>query len=532
METNTMKLTALYSSMVAERDQFLRRAHVCSKITIPTLIPFNTDRQQKNQVVDFPQPWQSVGAAGVNTLASKFVMTLLPSAVPFYQFVMGKKEREELLGLPEDKQAEYAAEIEAKLQKMEQEVLEDMELSTIRSQAFTLFKHLLVAGNYVLYVRDDVIKGFPLDRYVVRRDGEGNVVELIVRELVSPKALPEAWLNKLAAEDIKRTETLTKQQDLEILTVVRRTGKNAWVSWQEVWGEEVPKTRGRFTEENNPWIVLRMIAVDGEDYGRSYVEELYGDLKSCEDLSMSIVQGGMIAAQMKWLVNPAGMTDIEDLEESDNGDYVPGKADDVVALRAEKLADFQVAQQTLMAVVSRLERAFLMTSSVQRHAERVTAHEISVMSQEIEDTLGGYYSLLGQEFQVPLIRLWVGKMQRQGKLSKFPKGSIRPKIVTGTDALGRGQNLIRLNGFLQDAAAVAQLMATALGEYLRPTQLLQMLANGRGVNIEPALIDEAEVAAKRQQMIEQQQQAELAKAAAGPAAGALAQAATQPQGPA
>lgn len=526
---NQSTLSAEYTAMCTVRQPFLRRAHLCSKITIPALIPSDTDITERNQTLDLPQPWQSVGSSGVNTMSAKFVMTLLPSSVPFFQFVMGVAEREELLGLPEEKQAEFAAEIEARLQKMEQDVLEDIELSTLRSQAFSTFKHLLVGGNYVLYMAPDDIKGFPLNRFVVRRDGSGNVTKLIVKEIVAQASLPEGWLEAATSGNVKHAKVVAEGKDLDIYTVVKRVSKKMWVSWQEVLGYEVPGTRGRFSDENNPWIVLRMISVDGEDYGRSYVEELYGDLKTAEDLSKAIAQGAMVSAELKWLVNPAGMTDIEDLEESEVGDYVPGRMDDVAALRAEKLADFRVAGETLSSVISRLERGFLMTSSVQRQAERVTAYEISVMSQEIEDTLGGYYSLLGQEFQLPIVRLWIAKMQREGKLKKFPKNSIRPKIITGVDALGRGQNLMRLNGLFQDLANVAIILQGPIGRYFRPTQIIMMMANGRGVNIEPALIPEEVIQQQDDQAQQQQQAADIAARAAGPAAGALAQAAAQPQ---
>ena len=522
-------LAAEYTAMTTTRQQFLRRAHLCSKITIPALIPTDNDVTERNQTIDLPQPWQSVGAAGVNTMAAKFVMTLLPSSVPFFQFVMGVKEREEMLGLPEEEQGQFAAAIEARLQKMEQDVLEDIELSTLRSQSFATFKHLLVGGNYTLFIKPDEIKGFPLNRFVVRRDGSGNVTKLIVKEIVAQAALPEGWLEKATAGNVQHAKVVAEGKDLDIYTVVKRVSKKAWTSWQEVLGYEVPGTRGRFSDENNPWIVLRMIAVDGEDYGRSYVEELYGDLKTAEDLSKAIAQGAMVSAELKWMVNPSGMTDIEDLEESVVGDYIPGRADDVAALRAEKLADFRVAGDTLSSVISRLERGFLMTSSVQRQAERVTAYEISVMSQEIEDTLGGYYSLLGQEFQLPIIRLWINKMQREGKLRKFPKDSIRPKIITGVDALGRGQNLMRLNGLFQDLSNVATILAGPLGRRFDLNQLIMMMANGRGVNIEPALIPEQVIQQQDAKAQQQQQAADIASRAAGPAAGALAQAAAQPQ---
>jgi hypothetical protein len=70
------------------------------------------------------------------------------------------------------------------------------------------------------------------------------------------------------------------------------------------------------------------------------------------------------------------------------------------------------------------------------------------MAQELETALGGIYSVLSQEFQLPLVNLLLAKMQKEGKMPKFPKDTLKPQIVTGLEALGRGQDLNKLQSFL------------------------------------------------------------------------------------
>ena len=48
--------------------------------------------------------------------------------------------------------------------------------------------------------------------------------------------------------------------------------------------------KGKFKKDRLPYQALRMIRVDNEDYGRGYVEEFLGDLKSLEGLSQSLVE--------------------------------------------------------------------------------------------------------------------------------------------------------------------------------------------------------------------------------------------------
>ena len=70
-----------------------------------------------------------------------------------------------------------------------------------------------------------------------------------------------------------------------------------------------------------------------------------------------------------------------------------------------------------------------MNSSIQRPGERVTAEEIRHMAAELEDALGGVYSILSQEFQLPLIRRLMYQMERNGTFPKLPQGMIRPMII-------------------------------------------------------------------------------------------------------
>ena len=88
----------------------------------------------------------------------------------------------------------------------------------------------------------------------------------------------------------------------------------------------------------------------------------------------------------------------------------------------------------------RLAYAFLLTESTIRNADRVTAEEVRLVTQSIERQLGGIYSVLSSEFQIPLVGRMTEKMERQKKMPKLPKGMVTPTIITGIEALGRGND--------------------------------------------------------------------------------------------
>ena len=75
--------------------------------------------------------------------------------------------------------------------------------------------------------------------------------------------------------------------------------------FQECKGEKIPNTDGRSKVDVTPFIPLRFIRVDGEDYGRGYVEEYRGDLISLESLMQAIIEGALpvqdiIFSKSKW----------------------------------------------------------------------------------------------------------------------------------------------------------------------------------------------------------------------------------------
>lgn len=515
----TKTASELYGKWSAVRQPFLRRAHECAKLTIPTLIPFDTEQNQKHSEPTVSQPWQSLGSQGVNTLASKLLLTLLPPNSPFFMLAMGRKERQELTQMEGPQADEFKAEIEAGLQAMEQEVVRAIERTPTRTAMFSVLKHLLVAGNCLFFVGKKP-KVFPLNRYVVKRDAEGNAIKIIAKEIVDVSTLPEKTVEAIKATGKLKDDS---EEEVTIFTVVERTGESSWVSYQECFDIEVDGTRGNYSDSSLPWLPLRMITVDGEDYGRGYVEEMYGDLQSCESLTQSIVEGGLMSSRLIWLVNPNGLTDIDDIQDSSNGDAIPGRAEDIQALQAQKMADLSVAQQTLRTVADRLTRSFLMTASIQRDAERVTAFEMQILAQELEDTFGGYYSLLSQELQLRLVRRWIKLLENSDELPSLPTGSVEPMIVTGIDALGRGQDLSRLRGFLQDMAQAAR-MKPGISERIQDAELIQRFANGHGVDVS-GLVKSDEQIAQEQQAAQQQAMAQEAMSKGiGPAVSAAAKA--------
>ena len=506
-----------YEQMAADRDAFLSRARSCAELTIPTLMP----PEGHTGSTQYDTPFQSVGARGVNNLASKLLMTLLPPNQAFFRLTIDDYDLVELGGDARGKAEEALARIERSATQV-------IESKAIRVPTFEALKQLIVAGNALVHMPPKGgMKVFRLDRYVTQRDTMGNILKIITKETIAYDALPKDVLEALLENPEYQADTNKKECD--IFTCVKRVGKKFEVH-QEVHDIIIPSTKGSYTEDKLPWMALRFIAVDGSDYGRSFCEEIVGDLKSLEALTRAIVEGSAASSKLLFMVRPNGTTKMRSIADAPNGGIVSGDANDVTTLQANKFNDFRVAQETMQKITERLSFAFLLNSSVQRQAERVTAEEVRYMAQELETALGGIYSVLSQEFQVPLVNLLLGKMQKEGKMPKFPKDTLKPQIVTGLEALGRGQDLNKLAAFLQYLQPLGQ---QVVAQELNIDDYIDRLGASLGIDTQGLVKSEEQKMQEQQaamQQMQQQQMMQMAEKGVAPAVKGMADAAAQQQG--
>lgn len=425
-----------YESLTAKREPYLDRARKAAKYTIPSLYP----EEGANESTDFETPWQSTGAKGVNSLAAKLMIALLPPSQPFFRFTVDDMAMKQVI----EQDREVEVEIQEILSRTERTISEELEVAAIRHYAFDIFRHLVVSGNALMHIEDDGrVKVFHLGNYVVRRNPEGEATEIIVQEYAHPSELPAE-----VVEQVKQTQgqSWKEGEDIELYTRLLLQD-NRWQVSQEASGIPIPGAEATYPKDRMPWVPLRFSCISGEDYGRGYVEEYIGDLIVLENLSKSITEAAAAAAKVVFLLKPGSVLTEEDLVNAENLAVLVGDEDDVSTVGVEKFYDFRTAKDLINDVNVRLREAFLMHKSIQRDAERVTAEEIRFMANELDDTLSGVYSVLSQEFQMPLVRILFGILKKAKRIPQLPEKLVKPIIVTGLAALGRNHDLLRLDEF-------------------------------------------------------------------------------------
>ena len=488
-------LKARYSALETGREPYLRRARAAAEHTLPMLIP----QAGTSASTNFKSQYQSVGAHGVTNLSAKLLMALLPPGHPFFKLDIDKFTLQEIAQGDEKARAEF----DKAMSDVEQSILSYIEASPLRTSTFETNKHLLVAGNVLVYKvpasPTGDVRVYDISKYVAKRDTAGNLLECILREAVSPTVLPP---EVRAACDCADSES--EKKDIELYTGIRRIdGK--WQVTQEINELAVPGASDTYPLDKCPWLVLRLQKIDGEDYGRGYVEEFLGDLISLEGLMKAIVKGSAAAAKVLFFVKPNSVTRASDCNKAASGDFVTGNADDITTLGLDKFADFRVALETIDRIEKRLGQAFMLSASAQRDAERVTAEEVRYVARELDDALGGIYSILAQEFQLPLIKRIMVDMTSLGKLPELPEALINPVIVTGMDALGRTADLAKLDNLVKDIFALSPELANQyvdISNYIKRRGAYLRIDTDGLINSQEK-IDQANQQAQMEQMMQQ-----------------------------
>jgi hypothetical protein len=488
-----------YAKLTGDRTIFLDTARECAKLSLPYLLtPTGVVNGQK-----LFTPWQSVGAKGVNVMASKLMLSLFPVNTSFFKLQINDGKLAEDPSLD----AEIKSEIDLSLSRMERVVMQHIAESQDRVILHQAMKHLIVSGNVLVYMGNSGIKLYPLDRYVIVRDGEGRPTEIVTVESIDRQFLPEEF----RADNTKKTNHTGDNTPIAAIDVSVGEDEVAVYTWakltdgqwrwrQEADGVVIPETESKAAKGVTPWLPLRFNVVDGEDYGRGRIEEYLGDLKSLEGLMQAMVEGSAAAAKVVFLVSPSATVKPSTLAKAGNGAIIQGRAEDVTAVQVDKRADFATVLQMIQGLQQRLSEAFLVMNV--RDSERTTAEEIRSTQQELNEQLGGIYGSLTAELLRPYLQRKLFVLQRGGQLPRLPKDVVFPTVIAGLEGVGRGQDREALMMFLSTVGQ--SLGPEMLMKFIHPEEAIKRLAASVGIDTLKLIKTMEEQQAELGQMQQQQ----------------------------
>lgn len=468
------------------------------KVCLPDHVHQNTQSIQHG--------FSSVGAQAVNHLANKIVMALFQPGLPFFRLDPDKKLLQQMgaQGITEDKLREA-------LVSGEQRGLKVMDQKAIRPKLYEAIRGLIVVGNSLLDLTDpDNARVVGIRHYAVKRSISGKVQEIVHRERILYNELDEK------AQKVVPRRSHDEQAYLDYVRWFRLVdGK--WHLNISVDGRSLgPDFESTWTQAKFPVYPLVWDLADEHDYGTGLVEDYAGDFGALETLSESELKAAILISDYRWLANPAGVGDIEEFKRSNTGDVIPGVADDLTLVAHTSSNALQMIGMSAERIINRIGRAFLLGSAVTRNAERVTAEEIRMQANELETSLGGVYSRLAVDMQLP-IAIWLLQ-----QIDVDIKGTnLVPTIVTGLAALSRNAEAQQLGLFLQSLGGLSTLGPDIL-KRLKLTPTISTLAAAYGINPGNYVLSDEEVSANDQAAAVAQQEAIASQEASKAGAQALA----------
>ena len=433
-----------FQKLDQRRHNKLMRARDCARLTVPTLFP----REGFTESMDLPDVFSSMAARGVMSLASRIVSAMYPlNQQPFFTFE------------PDMKFIPEGADINdmlASLSRLDKKIMNKLSHTNLRQELFVLMQHLIVLGDALFEIQDDYqFRVHRVDHFVVQRYPDGRIKKIILREWVDPEALPEEWEYAMGesehraysetdydtfATSINGMNNAPSRNHKPFYTKIEwENDRQVWECVKEYCGVEVD--RGEFTV--CPYIPQSWSRIAGEDYGRSLVEEHIGDIRTLEALTKSLVEAAMANSEHRIGIDPNGITEVDDLLDSQNGDFVPARQTDVFSIQLLRQIDLGPMAAIRQDIQASLGKVFLLQSAMQRDAERVTATEIRAMAQELDQSLGGVFSGIAQSIQIPIVKRTVILMAKDKLIdTEIVKliqddGILSLKVRTGLEALNR-----------------------------------------------------------------------------------------------
>ncbi len=424
------EIASEFERLSSRRTGKIQRAQDASRLTVPGLFP----EEGFSETMELPDVFSSLPARGVMSLASRMVSAIYPlNQAPFFNFELDQAFVPEGID---------ATETMASLSRLDRKIMDKLSSTNLRQELFVLFQHLIVVGDALFECLDDYnYRIHRLDHYVVQRYPDGRVKRIILREWVDPDAVPEEWpeVDPSYRRDSSNEVGPTADHEPYFTEILWNPDSKEWDVRKEYCGMIVDEG----TYEVNPYIPQAWSRVAGEDYGRSLVEEHIGDIRTLETITKALVEAAVANSEFRIGVDPSGFTEVSDLQDTSNGDFVPARQVDVFPIQLLKQIDLGPMGAVREDISQQLGRTFLLQSSVQRTGDRVTATEIREVAQELDQALGGIFSGLARDIQIPIVKRAMLLMARDKmvpkELMKLIQGGgpLSLKVRTGLEALNR-----------------------------------------------------------------------------------------------
>lgn len=507
-------IASRYEVDAAAREPILQIARTCSRLTIPTILPFLNQQPTERLAENF----QDTGASGVESLAGQMLLGLFPPDLPFV-VIEPAAEIMHNPNIPDEQKRQWVATLQvfeiifmASLESGRAHDTRRGLRTNFRSSKRSTLESLLVTGDTLERMTPDFrFIRFRRDKYTTKRNSAGDVLYHTIKENLDGLSLDDAE-RVLGLAGLPYAEMKAKpvhERLVDLYTYVEwQPWTKTWVTRQELKGKEINESE----EPVSCWISTPYELPDGEDYGRGFIERRLGSLLSLDTLSGKMLDWAALASFMLLCIDPGSEFREKDLKKKSGSTsrgfrVSDGKIQDGAFLRTDKLPDFSIIKDVIASLKADLNKSMLNELDMQPNKDRVTATQIDRIRDRVMGATSGVYANISDFQQLPMVDYGLWQLAKQNKLPKLPAGSVEVRTLTGLTALGRqarGGNIERF------VAKVGQLLPSMI-DRLDENTILETIARYDNVN-EPGIIKTRERYAED---VREKMRQQVALAAAG-----------------
>lgn len=490
------RLDQLWTSMQAEKGDIERRTETYARWTIPSVCPEDNTAHTEQDKADV-----AIGPRLVNHLANKIVDTMFPHDRPFFAVALTpdirRKLREEM---GEDSEAQFAETVRTEAAAVEEVAMRKLRLPTYRPQAVEAVKHQIISGNAVIRrLPDDRRSVYGIKDFCIRRDVAGKPLEVLLRDAKTFGALPD---------DIKqRVKNVHREYVSDTECVLYTHFKWDGQRWCMTQGVEdvVIKGSTKYKPVDVPFLPLVWNLARGENYGRGLVEDHVTPFHQIDVLTKALIDMVGVMADIKFLVDPASVLDVVELNNSARGSYHQGREGDISTPTQQRTLEVAAVSQIIQSLERELAQSFLLNSAGVRDAERVTAEEIRFIAMELESAFGGLYSRLAIEWQQHEAEYAVSQINFNIDLGDSKLSAFEVVVTTGLESLSREGQLDNLRRALSDLQML-DTVPEELRAAINPRKFASFIFTNHTVKWKEFLFTPEEMTANQEAAMQQEQQ--------------------------
>lgn len=490
------ELDQLWTVMQGEKGDIEKRTEEYAYWTIPSICPTDNSEHQEQIKGDV-----AIGARLVNHLANKVVDTMFPHDRPFFTVTLTPEMRQKLRKeMGADAEAQFAEAVREETAAVEEVAMRKLKLASYRPQAVLAMLHAIISGNAILRrLPDDSRAVYGIKDFCIRRDVTGKMTELLLRDSKKFGSLPKELRQRVLNEHPEYKSTT----DCKLYTHYKFDGTR-WAMRQGV--DRVQIDNGtRYKPVDLPVLPLVWRLARGENYARGLVEDHAPAFHQVDVLTKALIDMVGIMADVKFLVDPASLLDVIELNNSARGSFHQGREGDISTPDMKRGLAIGDTLEVVRGLERELAQGFLLNSAGVRDAERVTAEEIRFIAVELESAFGGLYSRLAIEWQQREAEYAVSQINFDTELGNSKLPAFEVVVTTGLESLSReGQldNLRRAIADLQMLDAVPEEIRAAIN----PTKFSSFVFTNHSVKWKEFLFTPEEMKANQQAAMQREQQ--------------------------